>query len=256
VGGALIVTVGIGACFLINSVSYLALIAALLLMRSEDIERSAPETRRRRQLRQAWLYVRSEEVLFVPLVMMGVVGLLAYEFEVVLPLLARFTFQGSAETFGTMFAALGLGAVAGGLYTATRGERPSSSLVRMAYALGTAIAMAAVVSNLWVEYAVLVLVGASATAFLTLGNSVLQLHSAPEMRGRVVALRAVAILGARPIGAPIVGWIGEHLGPRYALGVGAVATLAVALWAHRRLTRNDREGRTTDQPMGVHDPRG
>lgn len=245
VGGALIVTVGIGVCFLINSVSYLALISALLMMRSEDIERSEPETRRRRQLRQAWLYVRSEEALFVPLVMMGVVGLLAYEFEVVLPLLARFTFEGSADTFGTMFAALGVGAVAGGLYTATRGERPSSSLVRLAYALGVAIATAAVVSNLWVEYAVLVLVGASATAFLTLGNSVLQLHSAPEMRGRVVALRAVAILGARPIGAPIVGWIGEHLGPRYALGVGAVATLAVALWAQRRLAAADQSAPLT-----------
>lgn len=245
VGGALIVTVGIGVCFLINSVSYLALISALLMMRSEDIERSEPETGRRRQLRQAWLYVRSEEALFVPLVMMGVVGLLAYEFEVVLPLLARFTFEGSADTFGTMFAALGVGAVAGGLYTATRGERPSSSLVRLAYALGVAIATAAVVSNLWVEYAVLVLVGASATAFLTLGNSVLQLHSAPEMRGRVVALRAVAILGARPIGAPIVGWIGEHLGPRYALGVGAVATLAVALWAQRRLAAADQSAPLT-----------
>lgn len=248
-GGILIVTVGIGVCFLLNSVSYLALIAALLMMRSDDIERSTPETRRRRQLRQAWSYVRSEPVLYVPLVMMGVVGLFAYEFEVVLPLLARFTFEGGADTFGSMFAAMGIGAVAGGLYTATRGERPARTLIWLAYALGSVITIAAFVPYLWMEYVVLVFIGGCATAFLTLGNSVLQLHAAPEMRGRVVALRTVAILGARPIGAPIVGWVGEHLGPRYALALGALATLAVAFWAHRWLLSYDR--RRTEVRAGV-----
>jgi MFS family permease len=240
IGGVLIVAVGIGVCFLINSVSYLAFIAALLVMRSEDIERSEPELRRHRQLREAWRYVRTDPVLYVPLVMMGVIGLFAYEFEVVLPLLAKFTFEGGADTFGTMFAAMGVGAVGGGLYTAARGQRPTRSLVWLAYALGTAIAVAAVVPALWMEYVVLVFVGAAATAFLTLGNSVLQLNSAPEMRGRVVALRAVAVLGVRPIGAPVVGWIGETLGPRYALAIGSFAALGVALWAHRWLIGDDR----------------
>ncbi|MEX1271538.1 MAG: MFS transporter, partial [Acidimicrobiia bacterium] len=92
VGGILIVTVGIGACFLINAASYSALITALLLMRTHENENPVPEPRRRGQLREAWRYIRSEPVLRVPLVMMGVVGLLAYEFEVILPLFARFTF--------------------------------------------------------------------------------------------------------------------------------------------------------------------
>lgn len=251
IGGVLIVTVGIGACFLLNSVSYLALITALALMKSEDIDRSAPETRRRGQLWEAWRYARSEPVLYVPLVMMGVVGLLAYEFEVVLPLLARFTFGGEADTFGSMFAAMGVGAVSGGLYTATRGERPARALIRLAYLLGLVIAVAALVPFLWMEFIVLVLVGASATAFLTLGNSVLQLHAIDEMRGRVVALRAVAVLGVRPIGAPIVGWIGEHLGPRFALGVGAVASIVVAVWAHRWLIGyRRRTGETANETGG------
>jgi MFS family permease len=241
VGGVLIVTVGIGACFLINAASYSALITALLLMRTDENENPVPEPRRRGQLREAWRYIRSEPILRVPLVMMGVVGLLAYEFEVILPLFARFTFGGDADLFGTMFAAMGIGAVAGGLYTATRGERRPRTLIRMTYVLGVAIGVAALMPVLWMALLALVFVGATTTTFLTFGSSVLQLHSIPEMRGRVLAVRAVAVLGARPIGAPIVGWIGEYFGPRYGLGIGAVAAIGVAGWAHRWVIRSDRE---------------
>lgn len=240
VGGLLIVTVGIGVCFLINAASYLALIGALLLMREGEIERSVPEPRERGQLRQALAYVWREPVLRVPLVMMGVVGLFVYEFEVILPLLARFTFGGDADVFGTMFAAMGVGAVAGGLFTATRGDRPARTLIWMAYAVGASVGVTALMPSLWMALVTLVAVGASTTAFLTLGNAVMQLHSAPEMRGRVMALRAAAVLGSRPIGAPIVGWIGEHFGPRYGLGLGALAALAVAVWAHRWVSIYDR----------------
>jgi MFS family permease len=248
IGGVLIVTVGIGACFLINAASYLALITALAAMRAEEIERPAPERRRRGQLREAWRYVRSEPVLSVPLVMMGVVGLFLYEFEVSLPLMARFAFGGDADSFGTMFAAMGVGAVGGGLYTATRGDRPGRTLIRLCYLLGAAVGVAAVMPLYWMELVALVAVGALSTSFLTLGNSVLQLHSSPEMRGRVVALRAVAVLGARPFGAPIVGWIGEHLGPRYGMGIGAVAAIVVAVWAHRWVIGYDARRQTAEKP--------
>lgn len=240
VGGLLIVTVGIGICFIINAFSYLALIGALLLMREQEIERSAPEPRRAGQLREALGYVWGEPVLRVPLVMMGVVGLFVYEFEVILPLFARFTFGGDADTFGTMFAAMGLGAVVGGFYTATRGERPARALIWMAYAVGGAVTATALMPTLWMALLTLVVVGATTTAFLTLGNAVMQLHSVPEMRGRVMALRAAAVLGSRPLGAPIVGWIGERFGPRYGLALGAVAALAVAAWAHRWVSIYDR----------------
>jgi len=251
VAGALIVTVGIGVCFLINAGSYLALITALLLMREHDFERSVPETRSRGQLRDAWRYVRSEPALRVPLVMMAVIGLLAYEFEVILPLVARFTFGGDADTFGIMFAFMGLGAVAGGFYTATRGEQPGRALIRITYLMGVAIGIAALVPALWMEYVTLVAVGATTTAFLTLGNSVLQLHAVPEMRGRVVALRAVAVLGARPIGAPVIGWIGEHFGPRFGLAVGAVAAIAVAGWAQRQVAFHDDRARRETVDVGT-----
>lgn len=248
--GALIVTVGIGICFLINSVSYLFFIGALLMMRSREIERTEPEPRRRRQLREALAYVRSEPVLYVPLVMMGMIGFLTYEFEVVLPLMARFTFGGGADTFGIMFAVMGLGSVCGGLYTAVRGDQPGRTMIWLAYALGGVVTATALAPTLWVAYLALFWVGMSATAFFTLGNSVIQLNSAPEKRGRVIALRTAAILGSRPLGAPIVGWIGEHLGPRFALGLGALAAFGVAVWAHRWLLGYERrrEARPAEAP--------
>jgi predicted MFS family arabinose efflux permease len=101
--------------------------------------------------------------------------------------------------------------------------------------MGLSIAATALAPSIWIAYMTLLMVGVSASAFLTLSNSVLQLESTPQMRGRVVGMRATAILGARPIGAPIVGWIGEYLGPRYALGLGALAALGVVSWAWRRM---------------------
>lgn len=241
-GGVLIVTVGIGICFLINSVSYLFFIVALLMIRDGELERTELEQRRWRALREAIAYVRDEPALFVPMVMMGVVALLAYEFEVVLPLFARFTFDGGAEVFGAMFAVLAVGSVIGGLITATRGDRPARTMIWLAYAHGATTTLATFAPLLWTAYLTLFAVGMTATAFFSLGNSVVQLNSIPTMRGRVIALRTAVILGSRPLGAPVVGWIGEHLGPRYAIGIGAVAAVLVAMWAHRRLIDYNRAG--------------
>ena len=234
-GGLLIVTVGIGWCFVINSVSYLVFIAALSLMRTRDIDRAHPETKQSGQLRDSLRYVYRHPVLRSTLVMSAVIGLFAYEFEVVLPLLARFTFGGDADTFGAMFAAMGIGAVIGGLFVATRGKTSPRAILAAAAALAVTVAATAFAPSVWMANAALVMVGVSSSAFLTLSNSVLQLESSPQMRGRVVGMRAMAILGVRPVGAPIVGWIGEHLGPRWALGLGAIATMAVAVWARGRM---------------------
>jgi MFS family permease len=240
IGGILIVTVGIGWCFILNSFTYLFFIAAIKMMHPEDFDRAAPERKDRGQVRQAIRYVAQQPVLRSTLVMSAVIGLFAYEFEVVLPLLARFTFGGDADTFGTLFAAMGVGAVLGGLFVANRGRATPRAIIYAAFAMGTAIGLTAIAPNVWVAYVTLFGVGLGSSAFMTLSNSVLQLESGPQMRGRVVGMRATAVLGARPLGAPIVGWIGEHLGPRIALGLGAVAAIGVALWARSRML--DRKG--------------
>ena len=237
VAGALILTVGLAPCFLVNAASYLGVIAALAAMRVEHLHRSPRQPRRSGQLREGLRYVRATPGLLIPLLMMAVVGTLTYEFQVILPLLARFTFGGDAATFSAMTACMGAGAVVGGLITAAAARRRPTALASTAAAFGVVQLSVALAPRLWLALALLVLLGAASISFLALGNATLQLASAPEMRGRVMALWGVAFLGSTPVGGPLVGWIGEHLGPRYGLGLGGLAALLSGLLAYRALAR-------------------
>jgi MFS family permease len=233
--GALIVLVGLGPCFLVNAVTYFAVITALLLMHTTELFAAPPQGRRAGQLREGLRYVWATPAVRTPLLMMAVVGMFAYEFQVILPLVAKFTFGGNAGTFATMTAFMGAGAVAGGLFTASRRARPAVALSQTAALFGVTQVLAALAPSLVLEYVALVVLGAASISFLALGNATLQLRSTSDMRGRVMGLWAVAFLGSTPIGGPIIGAIGEHIGPRYGLGIGGVATLLAAVCAYRGL---------------------
>lgn len=235
--GALIVTVGLAPCFYINAVSYSAVLIALALMNPDRLLRAPAQARRSGQLREGLRYVRNTPEVLVPLVMMAIVGTLAYEYQVVLPLLAKFTFGGDADTYATMTALSATGAVVGGLTTAAGGRKPATSLAWTAIVFGSIQLLTSMAPTLVVTYAIMVLLGAASIRFLALGNATLQLAAEPAMRGRVMALWAVAFLGSTPIGGPIVGWVGEYIGPRFALGMGGVATLASGVLAYRALAR-------------------
>jgi len=237
VAGVLIATVGLGPCFLINAGSYLAVLVALSLMRTDELQPTIPQPRARGQIREGFRYVRATPALSTPLLMMAVIGTLAYEFGVILPLMARFTFHGDAGTYGLMSSCMGVGAVVGGLYAASHRRVGATALALNAIAFGVVLLIAAVAPNLAIELVALVFIGVASIGFLSLGNATLQLATAPEMRGRVMALWAVAFLGSTPVGGPVVGWIGQNLGPRYGLGLGGVAALAAGALAYRRLAR-------------------
>jgi MFS family permease len=246
--GALIVSIGLAPCFYINGLSYAAVIIALALMNPDRLLRAPVQGRRRGQLRDGLRYVRNTPEVLVPLLMLAIVGTLAYEYQVVLPLLAKFTFGGNAGTYATMSALMGTGAVAGGLATAAGGRRPATSLAWTAIVFGTIQTLTSMAPTLLITYATMVLLGAASIRFLALGNATLQLASEPAMRGRVMALWAVAFLGSTPIGGPIVGWVGEHIGARFALGVGGVATLASGVLAYRALARIEARANNGDGP--------
>lgn len=250
--GALIVAVGIAPCFLINAASYGAVVIALFLMDPARLQPAAKAGRGRGQLREGLRYVARTPQVRVPLLMMGVVGTLAYEFQVVLPLLARFTFGGDAGTFGGLSALMGLGAVIGGLLSAGAARRPATALAWTAIVFGGIHLATALMPTLVTTQIAMVFVGAASIRFLALGNATLQLAAAPEMRGRVMALWAVAFLGSTPIGAPIVGWVGEHVNPRVAMAMGASATLAAGILAYPALKRiagrSDAEGIPAPKP--------
>lgn len=237
VAGILIATGGLGVCFLLNAVSFAAVVLSLITMDVSALQPAKRTERAKGQLREGFAYVRRTPELGVPLLMMGLIGCLAYEFQVVLPLVAKDTFHGGAQAYGFMTAAMGAGAVIGGLYAAGNGRTGLRPLVMSATVFGGVLALAAVAPNLPTELLAIALVGAASVTFLSKSNSTLQLTAAPQMRGRVIALWAVAFLGSTPIGGPIAGAVAQHLGPRWGLVLGALACFVAALIGAAMLRR-------------------
>jgi MFS family permease len=228
IGGLMIAAVGSGWCFLINAVSFIAVIISLTRMDMEALTPVTPMPRAKGQLRDGLRYVGHEPKLALPLAMAAVVGCLAYEFQVTLPFMAAHGLRVGSAGYGFMTAAMGVGAVVGGLGMAARGKIGSRVLIVAAFGYGISMTLAALAPNLALELLALTFVGAAGVAFMTMTNATLQLRSAPEMRGRVMALWFVSFQGSTPIGGPIVGAVMAGYGARAGLGIGAIACFAVA----------------------------
>ena len=239
VGGILIATVGTGVCFLFNAASFVPVVASLLTLDHTALRPSPPAGRAPGQLREGLRYVARNPDLAAPLLMMAAVGCLAYEFQVSLPVMARTGLHVGAAGYGFMTAAMGVGAVAGGLLVAARGRTGLPTLVAAAAGFGVVLLAATFAPNLPLELLALALAGWASISFMATGNSTLQLEAEPTMRGRVMSLWFVAFQGSTPIGGPIVGWVIAQAGARAGLGLGALTCLLVALaglLAMRRLT--------------------
>jgi MFS family permease len=238
VAGVLIATVGLGECFLINAASFVAVVVSLISMERSALRPTPPAPRAAGQLRQGLRYAASTPEIAVPLLMMGLVGTLAYEFQVSLPVMARHALHSGAEGYGFMTSAMGLGAIVGGLVVAARGHTGLRPVTIAAVAFAIALALAALAPSMPVELIALALVGGASVSFMSTGNSTLQLAADPAMRGRVMALWFVALQGSTPIGGPAVGAIITLGGARTGLGVGGLACLCAAglgVAAQRRL---------------------
>jgi MFS family permease len=251
IAGVFIATIGVQLCFFCDAVSYLFVIAALLLMNTSLLNTPVPTVRAKGQIRQGLTYVRSVPTLFIPLVMMVVIGTFAYEFQVLLPLVATREFHGDASSLGILTSAQGIGAIAGGLYIARRGKTGIAAITRGALLFGLALILATLAPVFWLEVAALFIVGASSIQFLSVGNSTIQLAADPQYRGRVLALWSMAFLGTTPIGGPIVGWVSQHFSPRYAMGLGAVACLVSAAIGFAVLNRTKAP---TEKETSAQDP--
>lgn len=243
IAGVLIGTVGTGICFLVNAATYGAVLGALARMDTSALRPAQRAPRAPGQLREGLRYVRDTPGLLVPLLMLLVVGMLAYEFSVVLPVLAHGTFDGGPGTYALIVSAMGAGAVAGGLLTANRSATGVAPLSRAALVFGVSIALAAAAPTLALEVVAIAAVGAASITFLATGNSTLQIESDPRFRGRVMALWSVAFLGSTPLGGPVIGAVADWAGPRAALGVGAAACIGAGVLgavAGRRIPRRAR----------------
>lgn len=240
IAGLLIAGAGLDVCFLVNGLSYLAVIGGLLAMRPGDLHR-APVPRGDGGVREGLRYVWRTPGLRTPLVVSAGVFTFAFNFQVLLPLLAREAFGGDVRTFGSLLSFMGVGSLIGALSMA-RGTRPNPvRLMRSAAALGAVSVAAAAMPNLVTELLALAMLGYVGVVFMITANTTLQLTARPDMRGRVMALYSVVFLGGTPIGAPIAGWSAEWLGARWGLALGGLVAVGVGLAGIRALRRNAAE---------------
>jgi MFS family permease len=223
--GTAIALIGISWCFALNALSFLAMFVALRSMDPALLETPKRLARRRGDVKAALRYVRATPELLIPLAMMALVGTISFNFQVLLPLLADFTWNGTASTYAALTAAMGVGSVAGALAAGARGRVSPKLLVASSLAFGVALLLAAAAPTLELQIAALVPLGAASVTFAAGVNSALQIAVEPTMRGRVMALYSVVFLGSTPIGAPLVGWLAEVAGPRAGLLAGAAAAL-------------------------------
>jgi MFS family permease len=239
---ALIAGFGLAPCFIINGLSYAVVVIMLAMMRTGELIPTPPLPRARGQILEGFKYVLSTPTVGFTLLIMAIIGTLTYEFHISLALLAQSTFKGDAGSYAFLTASMGLGATAGGIVFASRKGIRFSKVVGACFLFGLAVLAAAWMPNLLLTGLAMVLVGIFSINYSSLGNSLLQLDSSPQMRGRVMSLWSMAFLGSTTIGAPIVGWFAEAAGARWGLALGGVAALFAAALGALALRKTDPKG--------------
>ena len=243
IAAAVIATFGLAPCFIINGLSYVAVVIMLAMMRAEELLITPPAPRTKGQLVEGFKYVVSTPVLGSSLLVMAIIGMLTFEFQVSLPLIAQFTFKGDAGSYAFLTGSMGFGAAIGGIFFASRKSISTHKLVNASLLFGLAVLAAAFMPSLLFCALALVFVGVCSINFSSLGNSILQLESSPQMRGRVMSFWSVAFLGSTTLGGPIVGWFAEAAGARWGLASGGLAALIAAALGAVTL-RNVQTGKT------------
>jgi MFS family permease len=237
IAGILIATVGVVFCFGLNALTFVAMILALRGMDPERLHAAPVAEPEPGAIRAGLRYVRHTPELLVPLALMALVGTFGFNFQVVLPLLAKFSFESGAMTYASLVSAMAVGSIAGALVNGHRGRTGPRLIAGGALAFGLSALLAAAMPTLALEVVMLALLGAAAVIFAATINSTLQLVVAPEMRGRVMALYSVVFLGSTPIGAPLAGWLAETYDPRISLLLAGIAGLSAAWAAHISFSR-------------------
>lgn len=228
--GLLITTVGYGWTFAADGVSYIAVILGLFMMRTRENRPHLVTPRGKGQIREGLRYVRTMPELFVPLVMMAIVGTFAFNFQTIMPLLVKRTLHGTTRTFTLIYSVISVGSLVGALLSARRSSVSVRHIIWSTYAFGASMMLLAITPNVPFTYPIGVLVGISSITFMTTSTAIVQLRADPSMRGRVLALQAIVFLGSTPIGGPILGWVCQHFGARFGVLVGGVSAIVAGIY--------------------------
>jgi MFS family permease len=224
--GLLVTTVGFGWCFLLDAVSYVPVIVAYWRMNPAELRQAPVTPKGRGQVREGLRYARSVPELWVPLLMMAIIGTLAFNFQTVLPLFVTRDLHGSDVTFTWLLSIVSLGSLTAALAAARRTAIDVRTVSRNAIIFGIGMTLLTFAPNQPAAFVTGFLVGFGSIMFMTAATAITQLAANPSMRGRVLALQAIVFLGSTPIGGPILGAISETFGARYGVALGAAATLA------------------------------
>ena len=240
--GLLVTMFGFSWAFLLDGLSYLAVLYGYWRMDPTQNLKSVKTPKGKGQVREGIKYARSLPELFVPVMMMAVIGTFSFNFQTVLPLFATRDLLGRTNTFTLLMSVLSIGSLAAALATARRKTISVRTVCRSGVAFGVAMAVLAVAPNQPSAFIVGGFVGLSSVWFMTSSTAIVQLRADPMMRGRILALQTMLLLGSTPIGGPILGYVSQHFGARYGLGLGSVAAVLAGLWGLINLRRHGQLG--------------
>ncbi|VTZ26423.1 MFS transporter [Methylocella tundrae] len=229
--GVIIAAIGTGWAFLINGASFVAVLISLAFLRLAELRPNARAHRAKGSFTEGFRYVWGRPDLKAVLVMLFLIGTFGLNFPIFISTMAVSVFHADARGYGLLSSIMAIGTVAGALLGANRSKPRFGLLPAGAGVFGLGCTLAAIAPNYWLFAGALIVIGVAALTVTNTTNSLMQLSTEPAMRGRVMALRVGVALGGTPIGAPIVGWVANNYGPRWALGVGAASGFAAAIVA-------------------------
>ena len=237
VAGVMIAAIGSGWVFMVNALSFAGVIGSLAAMRVRELRPLARADAKAGGLIEGFRYLRGRPDLIMALTMLFVLGTYGLNFPIFISTMSVTSFKGGPGLYGALSSTMAVGSIVGALLVAGR-RRPTLAFLRTsALAFGACCALAALMPSAWLFGVVLVAVGAMAQTFTTSLNSFVQLSTEPAMRGRIMAIYMGIFLGCTPLGAPLVGWVADVYGPRWALGVAAASGIIAGLLATYQLAR-------------------
>jgi len=231
IAGTMIAAIGTGWAFLLNGASFLAVLISLATLQTSTLRPNARATRRKGNFLEGFQYAWKRPDLRAILIMLFLIGTFGLNFPIFISTMAVTIFHTDAKGYGLLSSIMAIGTIVGAFLSARRTKPRFELLLTGSATFGLGCTLAALAPNYWIFAATLALIGIATITFTNTTNSLIQLSTPPEMRGRMMALRIGVALGGTPIGAPITGWVANTCGPRWSLAIGATAGFLSALVA-------------------------
>ena len=244
IAGLLIVSVGYGWCFVVDGLSYVAVITCLWMMRPEELRHRAPKTREKGEIRAGFRYVLAMPVLWITFAMLAVIGSLAYNFGVTLPLLVTGSLHGTTKSYTFLSSVFGFGALTASLVVAHRSLVQMRHVIIGAIALGTTMLVLSLAPSVAVAAPIFFVMGLSSILYMTATTTIVQVETDPVMHGRVLAVQSVLLVGLSPIAGPGIGWLADQVGARAPILLGGIACLIAGALGYLVSRRSEHYDRT------------